>query len=415
MTRARSLCPHDSDDHRRRIAVVITNRASYARIKSVLEAIQDHPELRLVLILGASMMLDRYGSAAAVVEGDGFEIDAQVYMILEGENPLSMAKTTGLGIVEMTTVLDNLAPDMVLTVADRFETIATAVAASYMNIPLAHVQGGELTGSIDDRVRHAVTKLSNLHFVANRASARRVLQMGEMPDAVFVTGCPSIDLARRIAAEPPLTNGSPEVLGGVGATVSLSEPYAVVVQHPVTTEYGEAREQVEATLEAVTQVGVPALWFWPNPDAGADLVAKGLRVFRERGTGAALHFVKNLPPEVFLRIVDHATCLVGNSSAGIREGSFLGVPVVNIGDRQEGRERGPNVIDVPYVASEIAAAMRHQIAACRYPSSDLYGDGSAGTRIASLLAEVEPRIDKRFYTAEAGAVSDLDELAPKNA
>src|SRR3954470_19655631 len=183
---------------KRKVCVVITARPSYSRIKTALLAIREHPALELQLVVAASALLDRYGNAVRVIENDGFEIAARVYMVLEGENPAAMAKTTGIGVLEMSTVFDNLRPDVVVTVADRYETLATAVAASYLNIPLAHVQGGEVTGSIDEKVRHAVTKLADLHLVSTKQAAERVIRMGEDPATVFVTGCPSIDLVAEI-------------------------------------------------------------------------------------------------------------------------------------------------------------------------------------------------------------------------
>src|SRR5207244_551219 len=188
----------------RKVCVVVTARPSYSRIKTALRAVHDHPDLELQLVVAASALLDRYGSAINVIRDDGFEIAAKVYMVVEGENPATMAKTTGLGLVELSTIFDNLKPDVVLTIADRYETLATAVAAAYMNIPLAHLQGGEVTGSIDEKVRHTVTKLSDLHFVCTRKAAERVIRMGEDPKTVFVTGCPSIDLVAEMLTSPAL-------------------------------------------------------------------------------------------------------------------------------------------------------------------------------------------------------------------
>src|SRR5215831_9840973 len=219
---------------KRKVCVVVTARPSYSRIKTALKAIQEHPDLELQLVVAASALLERYGSAVRYIEDDGFTISARVYMVLEGENLAAMAKTTGLGLLELATVFDNLRPDVVVTIADRYETLATAVAASYMNIPVAHVQGGEITGSIDEKVRHAVTKLSNLHFAATQMAADRLLRMGERPDSVFVTGCPSIDLAAEILARPELDFDPFEKYGGVGAALDLSRGYIVVMQHPVT-------------------------------------------------------------------------------------------------------------------------------------------------------------------------------------
>jgi UDP-hydrolysing UDP-N-acetyl-D-glucosamine 2-epimerase len=382
---------------RRRVCVVVTARASYSRIKTVLRAIQEHPDLELQLVAAASALLDRYGTAVHYIEADGFPISARVYMVLEGGNPGAMAKTTGIGLLELATVFSNLAPDIVVTVADRFETIATAIAASYMNIPVAHLQGGEITGSIDEKVRHAITKLADLHFVATTRAAERVVRMGEDEAAVFVTGCPSIDVAAQVLCQPELDFDPFERYGGVGDRFDLSDGYLVVMQHPVTTEYEMARQQVTETLYAVRDLGMPVLWFWPNVDAGTDGTSTGIRAFREQEQPARFRFFKNMAPEDFLKVLYHSLCLVGNSSVGVRECSFLGVPVVNVGSRQGGRDRGGNVIDVDYGRTAISAAVRQQLAAGRPPLGDpLYGDGRAGIRIADLLAHTPLRFEKRL-------------------
>jgi UDP-hydrolysing UDP-N-acetyl-D-glucosamine 2-epimerase len=216
--------------------VVVTARPSYSRIKTVLRAIKDHPDLELQLVVAASALLDRYGNAVKIIESDGFEIAARVYMVLEGENPIAMAKTAGIGLIELATTFDQLSPDIVVTVADRYETLATAVAGSYLNLPVGHVQGGEVTGSIDEKVRHAVTKLSNVHFVATEKAAERVTRMGEDPETVFVTGCPSIDLVADMLKSPELNFDPIEKYGGVGSDIDWTDGYIVVLQHPVTTE-----------------------------------------------------------------------------------------------------------------------------------------------------------------------------------
>jgi UDP-hydrolysing UDP-N-acetyl-D-glucosamine 2-epimerase len=381
---------------RRKVCVVVTARPSYSRIKTALAAIQAHSDLELQLVVAASALLDRYGTAIQYMREDGFEIAARVYMVLEGENLASMAKTTGLGLLELATVFDNLKPDVVVTIADRYETLATAIAASYMNIPVAHVQGGEVTGSIDEKVRHAVTKLADLHFAATEKAAERVIRMGEDPAAVFVTGCPSIDLAAEVLADSTLNFDPFLRYGGVGASVDLANGYLVVMQHPVTTEYQMARQHVFETLYAVRDTGLPTLWFWPNVDAGSDGTSGGIRTFREQEVSTNLHFFKNMAPADFLRLIYNSRCLVGNSSVGIRESSFLGIPVVNIGSRQAGRERGTNVIDVGYNRNEIAVAIARHMSNGRYAYDKRYGDGQAGKRIAQLLAEVPLRIEKRL-------------------
>ena len=382
--------------NKRTICVVVTARPSYSRIRTALKAIEDHPDLELQLVVAASALLDRYGNAIQAIERDGFPIKARVYMVLEGENLVTSAKSTGIGLSELATVFDNIKPDAVVTVADRYETLATAVAASYMNIPLVHVQGGEVTGSIDEKVRHSVTKLSNLHLVSTKLAAERVRKLGERPDSVHVTGCPSIDIAAEVASSPKMDFDPFVKYGGVGPTTDLSKGYLVVMQHPVTTEYEEARRQVDETLYAVRDFGLPVLWFWPNVDAGSDGTSKGIRVFREKENPKNFHLFRNMFPEDFLRLLCGATAIVGNSSVAIRECSYLGVPAINIGTRQLGRERGHNVIDVGHDRREIADAIAAHVTRGR-PSRDLlYGDGRAGERIADCLSQAELTIEKRL-------------------
>ncbi len=380
----------------RKVCVVITARPSYSRIRSALEALKGRDDIELQVVAAASALLDRYGSVFEEIERDGFEIASKVYMVLEGEQPLTMAKTTGIGMIELATALDNLQPDFVVTIADRHETLATAVAAAYMNIPLVHIQGGEITGSIDEKVRHAVTKLADYHLVSTEQAGARVVRMGEEPETVIVTGCPSIDIAAGVLEAPALDFDPMLKYGGVGAEVDLSNGYLVVLQHSVTTEHELARQHVQETLHAAAESGMPALWFWPNPDAGSDGTSRGIRAFRESHNPGNLHFFKNMAPADFLRLIYHSSCLVGNSSAGIRECSFLGVPVVNVGGRQAGRDRGQNVVDVDYERGAILDAIRKQIAHGRYSSDSLYGDGAAGPRIADAIARLEPRIHKRL-------------------
>lgn len=382
---------------KRKVCVVITARPSYSRIRSALEAIKQHPGLELQIVVAASALLERYGRAEQVIEEEGFHIDRRVYMILEGENPVTSAKSTGLGLAELATVFSDLRPDMVVTIADRFETMATAVCAAYMNIPLVHVQGGEITGSIDEKVRHAVTKLADIHFVSTQKAAERVIRMGENPDQVYVTGCPSIDLAKRAIEKPSLTVDTIfEKYGGVGSRFEISQGYLVVMQHPVTTEYAKARRHVEETLHAIKDIGIPTLWFWPNVDAGSDGTSTGIRAFRENHALPNIHFFKNMHPEDFIQVLNHCKCLVGNSSVGIRECAFLGTPVVNIGSRQNGRDRGQNVLDSDYARKDVMVAIEKQMAAGQYPSDSLYGTGNAGQKIADLLPSVTLRIEKRL-------------------
>jgi UDP-hydrolysing UDP-N-acetyl-D-glucosamine 2-epimerase len=392
---------------RRKICVVVASRANYARIKTVLAAIKDDDRLELQVVAAASALLERFGTAVDIMRDDGFEPDATVRLIIEGENPVAMAKSAGLGLLELPTVFELLQPDIVVTVADRFETIATAIAAAYTNLPVAHTQGGEISGSIDESVRHAVTKLAHIHFPATDLSARRVLAMAEDPEAVFTVGCPSIDLVA--GTELGLRPAAIEELNnmGTGATLDPDRPFLLMMQHAVTTEYGQSFDQINQTLDAVAEQGMQALVFWPNVDAGSEQVAKGIRVFRERGEAAGFHFFRNLPAETFFRLMAHCACMVGNSSAALREGSWLGTPAVTVGTRQQGRERGTNVIEVGHDTRDIADAIRDQVRHGPYPRDELFGDGTAGGRIAEVLATVQPTIQKRLaYTDEL-----LDQLA----
>jgi len=383
-------------NNKRKICVVITARPSYSRIKTALKAIKEHPDLELQLVVASSALLDRYGSAVNYIEKDGFKIAAKVYNILEGENLAAAAKTTGIGIIEISSVFLNLKPDIVITIADRFETMATAIAASYMNIPLAHIQGGEVTGNIDEKVRHAVTKLSDYHFVASQGAYNRVIKLGEHPDFVFNTGCPSIDLAHQIKSESSIREDLILKYGGVGSNIDITKNYIVVMQHPVTTEYDQSRNHIEETLKAIHKLKIPTFWFWPNVDAGSDGTSKGIRSYREKNSIDNIHFFKNMEPNDFLKLLNNCNCLIGNSSVGIRECAFLGVPVVNIGSRQNLRDRGNNVIDVGYNSEEIERGILTWLNGPKPESSLVYGGGNAGFEISNILSRVPLKFHKNI-------------------
>ncbi len=381
----------------RKVCVVVGSRANYGSIKSAMRAIQAHPDLELQLVVGASALLDRFGSVVEVIEADGFKPDARVHMIIEGETPATMAKSTGLGLLELPTIFDRLKPDVVLTVGDRFETMATAIAAVYMNIPLAHTMGGEVTGTIDESVRHAVTKLAHIHFPANRSAAERIIRMGEDPATVHVVGCPRIDLiAEVVSNDGRLPERAWLEYEGVGGHINLDEPFLLVAQYPVTTEYGQGEHQITETLMALHELQVPTVMLWPNVDAGAEDIARGMRKFREHYRHDYIRFYKNFPVETFIRLMMRSACMVGNSSSAIREGAFLGLPAVNIGTRQMGRERGSNVIDVDYDREQIIEAIQRQLDHGRYPSEHIYGDGHAGERIADILSTCSWEVQKRM-------------------
>jgi UDP-hydrolysing UDP-N-acetyl-D-glucosamine 2-epimerase len=379
----------------RKVCVVVGSRANYSSIKSAMRAVRDHPDLTLQLVVGASALLDRYGTVVDVIEQDGFEPDEKVFMLIEGETPGTMAKSTGLGLLELPTAFDRLEPDVVITVGDRFETMSTALAATYMNIPLAHTMGGEVSGNIDESIRHAVTKFAHLHFPACSDAAERIVRMGEPPDTVHVVGCPRMDLVAEVLADG--RNGLSDLFAvGVGGAFDLDQPFLIVSQHPVTTEYGDGERQIAETLKAVQAIDLPAIVLWPNADAGSEHIARGIRKFREHEDDSRLHFFKNLATDDYVKLMAKTACLVGNSSSAIREGSFIGTPAVNVGSRQEGRQRGSNVVDVDYDGAQIADAVQAQIANGRYENEPIYGDGHAGERIADVLSRVTFRIDKRI-------------------
>jgi UDP-hydrolysing UDP-N-acetyl-D-glucosamine 2-epimerase len=343
--------------------------------------------IELQIIVGASGVLYKYGNVSDLITKDGFKINANLFTVVEGDIPLTMAKTTGLGVIDLAQQFYALKPNIVVTVADRYETLATAIAASYMNIPVAHTQGGEITGSIDENVRHACTKLSHIHFPATKKASKIIEQLGEEKARIFLTGCPAIDLAADTKHEP-ITN----ILGryfGVGPKIDTNKPYLLVSQHPVTTEFEESRNSIMATLEAVSSYGMQSIWLWPNVDSGGDAISKSLREFREKNTNATIHFYRNFSAEDYINIIRQSACIVGNSSSGIREANFLGVPTVNIGSRQNGREIGINVMNV---GNEKDKQVRHG----KYKPEYIYGNGKSGAKIANILSKVEIKIEKQF-------------------
>ncbi|MCQ2519085.1 MAG: UDP-N-acetylglucosamine 2-epimerase [Lachnospiraceae bacterium] len=379
----------------RKICVVVASRANYGRVKYVLKAIEAHPDLELQLVVSASVLLDRYGRAIRVIEQDGFKPLRKVYYVVEGENLEAQAKSTGLGIIELSGVFEDLKPDVVITVADRYETMATAIAASYLNIPLAHIQGGEITGNIDELVRHAITKLSHYHFPATEESKQRLLKMGEEPWRVVNSGCPAMDTLchQNLDITPEFLAQIPEF---VGHEFDFTKPYILVLQHPVTTTPEEGRRQIEETLYALVDRPEQKLVMWPNIDAGSDMVSRGIRVFRDKHQDCNYAYHKNFSPEIYNCVLNNAVCCVGNSSSFIREASFLGTPTVVVGDRQEGREHGHNVTFCDYDRNQIAQCVEKQIAHGRYEKQEIFGTGRAGEIIADYLANVELSIHKRM-------------------
>jgi len=373
----------------RRICVVVASRANYGRVRSLLSAIENAPGLSLQLIFGASLLLEKYGNAAEQVEADGFTADKRLFYILEGGTLETQAKSTGLGIIELSSAFAELKPHAVVTVADRYETLATAIAASYMNIPLVHIQGGETSGNIDDRVRNAITKLADIHFVATEQSKKRVIEMGEDPKYVFNTGCPSIDLLASQNIE--VDEDQLAEIKGTGHQIDWRAPYILMVQHPVTTSYGDGFGQTQETLKALRKCNnYQKVVLWPNIDAGTDDVSKALRVFKEDADGEGFSYFRNFSPLLYNMILANAACAVGNSSSFIREGSFLGTPAVLVGDRQISRETGKNVLTASYQAEDIFKKIMRQVMTPERVSEKIFGAGNAGIKMSELLTSLNP-------------------------
>lgn len=418
---------------KKRVAVAVMHRTSYARLRAILKAVQSHPQLELQIILGSHVFLHhllftlrhtdwqslrrllpwylkanlrllfRRKSEAEnlqllgrLVKRDSFTISAQLPLFFDGGDLKTMVKTVGAGLLALPKIFQRLKPDIVLVHADRFEMLSVATAASFMNIPVAHTQGGDVSGTIDEVVRHAITKLAHLHFPTTEKSRERLIRMGEDPNYIFMTGCPTIDTLKsldlKVDQDIYERNGN-----GYGQRIDLAKPFLLALQHPVTTEYNLTYENMRKLLAAIEAVNLPTLLFWPNIDGGFDRASMAVREFIANNQLPGLTLYKSFNTEDFYRVLNAATVAVGNSSSFIREGSFLGTPAVVVGTRQWGRERANNVIEVGYQKEAIVTAIKKQVAHGRYPASHLYGDGRAGERIAEVLAKINPPIQKQFH------------------
>jgi UDP-hydrolysing UDP-N-acetyl-D-glucosamine 2-epimerase len=390
--------------------VVLVDRANYGRLKPVMRAIARKPDLQLQVLASGTMVLERFGRPVDIVKADGFTVDAQVYVELEGSTPVTMAKSVGFAVVEFASEFQRLQPDVILLIGDRYEALAAAIAAAYMNLCIVHMQGGEVSGSIDESARHAITKLAHFHVPSTRRAAEYLVRMGEAEETILDIGCPSGDLARAVdrSIDPELVHRS-----GSGARIDARRPFLLVTFHPTTTEYGGEVEQMTSLLGALDRLAVPTVLLWPNIDAGSDHISKTIRVFRmQRQTDAWLRTQTNLMPEDYLKVLASAACAVGNSSSFVRDASFFGTPVVLVGRRQEGRETDRHVTSVPPETDAIERAVRAQLAHGRYPPSTLYGDGDVARRVADRLGEISLYVQKRLaYIREPSAATRLDRQA----
>ena len=388
----------------RRICFPITSRAYYGRSQLLIKKLHQDPRIELELMLGGSILLDKYSRHIADdIEAGGFTIAASLFNVIEGGNHVAMAKTACLTALEFTNGLHAVDPDVVVICGDRFEQLAIAMAAAYLNRTIAHIEGGDVSGSIDESVRHAITKLAHFHFVTNDDAHRRVLAMGEDPHFVFNSGSLDVEVASTVDTEMTSArlNGY-----GVGHDIDIDRPFLMVIQHPVTSE-ADNRKHLEITLRAIGALDLPTVWFWPNPDAGTGEMAETIRHFREHYEAATsrMRFITNVPVDEFIALLKRTACLVGNSSAGIKECSYLGTPVVNVGRRQQGRLTADNVVDVANDADAIRAAVTRQIAHGRYAPSHIYYKPGASQQIADRLATMALYTQKRFFDAAPERVS----------
>ncbi|MGE5503037.1 MAG: UDP-N-acetylglucosamine 2-epimerase [Actinomycetota bacterium] len=380
---------------RRRICIVTCTRAEYGLLHWLIKEVQAEPEFELQLVVGGTHLSPQYGNTVAEIERDGIPIAERVDMLVAGDTPEAAAHTAAKGLAGLGEALGRLKPHVVVLLGDRYEILAAALAATLHRIPIAHIHGGEATeGAVDDAIRHAVTKLAHLHFVAAEDYARRVIQMGEDPARVFNVGAPALDNLRRT----PLP-GRAELEAGLG--MALASPLLMVTYHPVTLRAGQAAAVAEllAALDTVPQATVVVTG--TNADVGRDEVAALLADWAGRRQGPTL-LVQSLGRVRYLGCVAIADAVVGNSSSGIIEAPALGVPTVNIGSRQQGRVRAQSVIDCGEDRGAIAAAIaraldpgfRASLAGMAYP----FGDGSAARRMVEVLktAPLDELLHKPF-------------------
>ena len=382
---------------KKKVCVAIFSRANYGSIRNVLNELKKSKKIKLQILTGGSASVEKYGLVSNLIRKDNFKVDKEIFFLVDGDKPISMVITTALGMIKTGTVFEKIKPDLVLTVGDRYETLATAVSAAYMNIPIAHTMGGEITGTIDESTRHAITKFSHIHFPANENAKKNIVKMGENKESVYVVGCPRIDLVKQC-----LKNKIPDInnrvfKNGSGKKFDLNKDFITIMQHPVTTEFGQGAQQITATLKAVSKINMPKLFFWPNADAGSEEISKIIRTWRRKNLIKNTWFIKNLEHELFFHVLNMTKCLIGNTSAAIREGSFIGVPSVSIGTRQNGRERGKNVVDCDYNWKEIYSKTIKQIKLNRKNlKSKIYGDGKSSKRIRKIIENVKINVQKKL-------------------
>ena len=377
----------------RHVLSVTGIRSEYDILYPVYQAISSHPELSLSIIVTGAHLSPSYGLTIEQIRKDGFPIAACVENLVEGDRDYDRLKGAAIQLTGLASEVHRLRPDILLAFGDREEAINVAYVGSYLNIPVCHISGGDrVIGNVDDQVRHAVTKLSHLHLTTNEESKTRILRMGEQPFRVFDVGNPGLD---RIAETPKM--GRDELLKWYGFKEdSFHQPLILLIQHSLSSEISDAYGQMKATMEAVKALQFNTVISYPNSDPGSRDI---IRCLHESESLPFIRIFKNIPRLEFVNTLRHASCLVGNSSAGLLEAPFLKLPVVNTGNRQKGRLHAENVQFVPQDTEAIKEAIkkacfdedyRKVVSQCLSP----YGDGHAAEKIVKILAEV--KLDKDF-------------------
>ncbi len=375
-----------------RVAVISERRADYSRFKPILSLMRSDPFFDYRLIVTGISLLKSRGEDIRIILRDGFKIEAVVPMYRENapDTGAEMTRSYGRVMMRLSDVFEKVKPDLILTGFDIGANFAAAVVGAHMNIPVAHIQGGEITGSIDESLRHATSKFAHIHFPATTGAARRLRVMGEDPRFIFTVGCPSIDTLVQAPVMPREDIVKMLNLDSV-------HPYILIVQHPVTTEARDSGWQISQTLKAVKVLGLQGVILYPNNDAGSRQITKEIK-------NANISFFRSLPPEIYINVLRHSAALVGNSSSGIHETATLHIPTVNIGTRQQGRERPGNVIDVGNDARDIVRGLKKALFLTSFRKKvmrvkNIYGDGHSAERIVQILKSLDLKsvpIQKKF-------------------
>jgi UDP-hydrolysing UDP-N-acetyl-D-glucosamine 2-epimerase len=377
----------------RNLYVATSNRSDYIKLKPVLAEMKNRSIPFSVVVSGSHMAL-KQGYTYRTIEKDNFEIREMLSCQIDGTSLESMSKSVGLSIMEHSHFFAREKPSSILLVGDRFDIFPVAVAASMMNIPILHVQGGEISGSIDESIRHSITKLSHVHFVTTKEARRRVIAMGENPDRVFNTGCPTIDMLDNFKK---VDLNLIHLQRKYRVFLDLKErDYFMIIFHPVTTEFNHCQKDMEIVLKAVESFNKYIVLIYPNRDAGADemvdVVMRRSRIYKKYILNRHLDF------DDYINLMVNSSAFIGNSSSGIRETSTFGIPTVNIGSRQHMRDRNKNVLDVDVDREQIIDAINSALNVERYPCENIYGDGNASKQIVDILLTLdELEIQKTYH------------------